>query len=87
MPVLEEDPGRAVIYGISYPESKVTRNLVSDIGTVDSGSFAIGLVHASVGNNPGHDTYAPCSLEELIQSGFRLLGSWPCSQPSNLARA
>ena len=70
VPVFDEDPGCAVIYGISYPESKVTRNLVSDIGTVDSGSITIGLVHASVGNNPGHYPYAPCSLEELIQSGF-----------------
>ena len=70
VPVFEEDPDRAVVYGISYPTRDVTRNLVSDLDTVDPSSFSIGLVHASVGNNPGHAPYAPCTLEDLVQSGI-----------------
>ena len=70
VPVSDEDPDRAFVYGISYPTSDVTRNLVSDLDTVDPGSFSIGLVHASVGNNPCHAPYAPCTLEDLVQSGI-----------------
>ena len=70
VPVSDEDPDRAAIFGISYPTREVTRNLVSDLDTVDPGSFSIGLVHASVGNNPGHAPYAPCTLEDLVQSGI-----------------
>ena len=70
VPVSNEDPDRAVIYGVSYPTREVTRNLVSDLDMVDPGSFSIGLVHASVGNNPGHAPYAPCTLENLAQFGI-----------------
>ena len=70
VPVFVEDHDRAVVSGISYPTRDVMRNLVSDLDTVDSDSFSIGLVHASVGNNPGHAPYAPCTLEDLVQSGI-----------------
>ena len=69
VPVSETDPGRAVIHGISYPRRDVTENLVSRLGRVDPGPFSIGLLHTNVGNDPGHAPYAPCSLNDLRQSG------------------
>ncbi len=68
-PVFPGEPGRAVVHGISYPTRVVTDNLVERLGEVDPGPFTIGLIHANVGNNPDHDPYAPCSLEDLRRSG------------------
>ena len=64
-----EDPDRALIHGISYRKRDVTENLALRLGNVDPGPFSIGLVHGNVGNNPEHGAYAPCSLDDLAQSG------------------
>ena len=37
---------------------------------MDPAAFTIGLLHANVGGNPDHDLYAPCSLDDLAQSGI-----------------
>ena len=67
VPVFEDDPKRAVVHGISYPKRDVYENLVSRLTDVDSNTFSIGLMHANVGNRPGHDPYAPCSLDDLVR--------------------
>ena len=64
-----EDPDRALIHGISYRKRDVTENLALRLGNVDPGPFSIGLLHGNVGNNPEHGAYAPCSLDDLAQSG------------------
>ena len=70
VPVFENDPGRAVVHGISFPRRDVAENLVSRLGDVDSDAFSIGLLHTNVGGNPGHAPYAPCSLDDLRRSGI-----------------
>ena len=57
----------AYIQGISYPERDEHRNL-SELFSRTSDSFHIGLLHANVGNDTGHEPYAPCSTEDLIRS-------------------
>ncbi len=69
VPVFEDDPDRAVVHGISYPQRDVTENLVHRLGRVEPGPFSIGLLHANVDNDPNHPAYAPCSLDDLVQSG------------------
>ncbi len=69
VPVFEEDPNRVLVHGISYPKRDVTKNLALRLGNVDPGPFSIGLVHGNVGNDTGHAAYAPCSLDDLAQSG------------------
>ena len=69
MPVFE-DPNRALIHGISYPKRDVTENLARRLGKVDPGPFSIGLLHANVSNDPNHEAYAPCSLDDLAGSGI-----------------
>ncbi len=69
-PMFVDDPSRAVVYGISYAQQVVNRNLVSELDIVESGPFAIGLLHANVGDKPGHAPYAPCSLEDLERTGI-----------------
>lgn len=70
VPVFPDDPQRAVVHGISYPTREVRDNLVPRLGPVDPDVFSIGLMHANVGNNPDHDPYAPCSLEDLRSKGI-----------------
>ena len=70
VPVFADEPDRAVVHGISYPTRDVYDNLALRLGWVDDGPFSIGLMHANVDNNPGHDLYAPCSLDDLVRSGI-----------------
>ena len=70
VPVFPDAPERGLVYGISYPTRDVYHNLVARLGQVDSASFTIGLLHANVGGNPDHGLYAPCSLDDLAQSGI-----------------
>ncbi|MCE2439792.1 MAG: DNA repair exonuclease [Candidatus Latescibacteria bacterium] len=70
VPVLEDDPERAVVYGISYPMSEVSDNLALRLGPADSSTFSIGLVHANVDSDTKHLNYAPCSLDDLERSGI-----------------
>ena len=70
IPVFTEEPDRAVVYGISYPQREVRDNLIARFGKVESGVFSIGLIHANVGNNADHAPYAPCSLNDLANTGI-----------------
>lgn len=69
VPVFPDEPQRAVVYGISYPTRDVRENLVARLGTVNSEAYSIGLLHANVGNNTEHESYAPCTLNDLAMSG------------------
>ena len=70
VPVFMDEPDRAVVYGISYPQREVRENLVPRFGIVEPEPFTIGLLHANVDNNPAHDSYAPCSLKDLESTGI-----------------
>ena len=69
-PVFPDDPGRATVYGISYPRREVRENLSPHFRDLPSGGFNIGLLHANVGGNPDHDSYAPCSVADLEETGI-----------------
>ena len=74
-PVFPDDPERAAVYGISYPQREVRENLSPLFGGLfDSNArasgFNIGLLHANVGGHPGHDSYAPCSVADLADTGL-----------------
>ncbi len=69
VPVFTDSPDRAVIHGISYPNRVVSENLVRGLKRTDAAPFSIGLLHTNVGGNPEHAPYAPCSLNDLRQSG------------------
>ncbi|MCJ7594385.1 MAG: DNA repair exonuclease, partial [Desulfobacterales bacterium] len=59
----------ACIEGISYRERDERRNL-SLLFRRTSPEFHIGLLHANVGSDTGHEPYAPCSLEDLLKPGM-----------------
>lgn len=60
----------ADIYGISYPSQDVRQNLARDFHREAGSRFAIGLLHCNVGQDTGHEPYAPCSLDDLIGAGM-----------------
>jgi DNA repair exonuclease SbcCD nuclease subunit len=70
VPVFTNEPGRAAIYGVSYPTRDVRRSLIPGFGKAQPGVFSIGLLHANVNGNPNHEAYAPCTLAELAETGI-----------------
>ena len=59
----------ARIHGRSYPAAAVVENYAAEFRRGDE-PFAIGLLHANVGDRPGHGNYAPCSLDDLRATGI-----------------
>ena len=70
IPVIKNGETLAWIYGISYPQKEVNENLALKFKKDQEQGFAIGLLHTNVGQHPGHDNYAPCSLQDLISRDF-----------------
>ena len=70
VPVLRDGREIARIHGRSYPRSAVTENYAAGMRADPDAPFSIGLLHANVGNRPGHDNYAPCSVDDLRASGM-----------------
>ena len=68
-PIFPDEPERAMVYGISYPKKNVSENLSLRFTGVKS-EFSIGLLHANVGNNTGHDSYAPCTVDDLVMTNI-----------------
>ncbi len=69
-PLRADDPASPLVYGISYPTRDVRENLVPRFPAPQPGRAAIGLLHANVGANTGHEAYAPCTLEDLVRTGY-----------------
>ena len=70
-PVFLDEPDRAAVYGVSYPRREVCENLTPLFADAVAGSgYRVGLLHANVGGNPDHDSYAPCSVTDLAETGL-----------------
>ena len=59
-----------LIHGQSFTDGAVPANLASGYPRAVPGHFNIGLLHTSLAGNARHDTYAPCSLEDLRSKGY-----------------
>ncbi|MCH8107070.1 MAG: DNA repair exonuclease [Chloroflexi bacterium] len=68
--VFKDEPGRAAVYGISYPQREVRENLARQFVAAGPEAFSIGLLHANVDNNADHEAYAPCTLRDLEDTGM-----------------
>ncbi|WP_168120619.1 DNA repair exonuclease [Paenibacillus sp. HB172176] len=60
----------AYVYGISYGERAVLRNLAEEYAVSEEAPFHIALYHGNVGGDLQHDPYAACQLEQLTGSAF-----------------
>ncbi|HET8587609.1 MAG TPA: DNA repair exonuclease [Candidatus Limnocylindria bacterium] len=70
IPVTRDGIEIARVYGLSYDRPAVTANLAAGFRRESDAPFAIGLLHANVGDLPGHGNYAPCSVDDLRRSGM-----------------
>jgi len=70
IPVRRGDEVIAEIYGVSYPSQDVRENLARNFHRQPDSPFAIGLLHCNVGQDTGHEPYAPCSLDDLVGAGM-----------------
>ena len=61
---------QAIVHGISFPHRDVKSNLARKFKATAPSSFQIGLLHCNLGNNAEHENYAPCSLEDLVNTGL-----------------
>ena len=70
-PQTAELPGLPVaLHGMSFPNRAVEENLVPLYPPAVPHKFNIGILHTSLSGAPGHDTYAPCKLSDLLAKGY-----------------
>lgn len=58
------------VHGQSFADGAVPGNLASAYPGAVPGHFNIGLLHTSLAGNSRHDTYAPCSIDDLRSKGY-----------------
>ena len=58
------------VHGISFAKPHAPDSLLPRFTAPAPDSVNIGMLHTSLGGAPGHDRYAPCSVPELMTSGF-----------------
>lgn len=59
------------IHGQSFPSRTVADDLTQHYPQGDPALFNIGLLHTSLNGRPGHETYAPCTLDALRSKGYQ----------------
>ena len=70
VPLDPNEPDAVVVYGVSFPQQDVRENLARRFQRDTRHLYAIGLLHANVGGDSGHEPYAPCTVEDLERSGM-----------------
>ncbi|MGE0144483.1 MAG: exonuclease SbcCD subunit D [Planctomycetota bacterium] len=68
--VFEHVPTGTRLIGRSFANAAETRNLAASYPRRTHGSFTIGVLHTALSGRPGHDTYAPCTVEDLRGLGY-----------------
>jgi len=58
------------VHGQGFAERAVTDDLAAAYPRALEGFVNLGLLHTCAGGRPGHDPYAPCRLETLLDKGY-----------------
>ena len=66
----EPEQWPVAIHGMSFPNRSVDENLVPRYPKPVPGKFNLGLLHTSLSGCEGHDTYAPCTVADLVAKGY-----------------
>jgi DNA repair protein SbcD/Mre11 len=67
---VELDEHGVAIHGQSFPTKSVIDDLGRGYSEPLSGLFNIGLLHTALNGRPGHDNYAPTTVEALVAKGY-----------------
>jgi DNA repair exonuclease SbcCD nuclease subunit len=70
---IDRAPGRfpVAIHGLSFAKPQAPESLLRQYAVPVPDTVNIGIMHTSLGGSAGHDLYAPCSVADLRQTGFR----------------
>ena len=74
------------IHGQSFPSRAVSDDLTRHYPQGDPGLFNIGLLHTSLNGRPGHEPYAPCTLDALRSKGYQYWALGHVHQREEIAR-
>ncbi|HET9953185.1 MAG TPA: DNA repair exonuclease [Polyangiaceae bacterium] len=58
------------IHGQGYSKPKVTEDLADTYPAPVPGALNLGLLHTALDGREGHDAYAPCRVEALLNKGY-----------------
>lgn len=58
------------LHGQSFRQRDITDNLALTYPEPVAGAFNIGVLHTAVGGMGGHENYAPCTLNDLVNKGY-----------------
>ena len=61
---------RIALHGRSFPRRLVDPNFVASYPARREGWFNIGLLHTALDGSRGHESYAPCGVEDLKRFGY-----------------
>ncbi|MFK8080186.1 MAG: exonuclease SbcCD subunit D [Granulosicoccus sp.] len=68
---MEQLPGSDVwIHGVSFSEKTAEKSLLGQFSTPIPEAVNIGMLHTSLNGSASHDVYAPCTVQDLIDTGF-----------------
>jgi len=65
------DDINVAIHGQSFPSRIVSEDLTQHYPQGEYGLFNIGLLHTALTGRPGHEPYAPCTLDALRSKGYQ----------------
>ena len=69
-PVERDGKRLAVVHGVSFARRDTRENLALRFERGDGHGLHVGLLHCQVGSNPEHESYSPCSLDDLLKAGM-----------------
>lgn len=64
------DELQVAVHGQSFAKKAVTTNLVQAYPPATPGKFNIGLLHTSLTGAEGHESYAPCMIQDLLNLDY-----------------
>lgn len=75
-----------VIHGRGFPNRAVPENLARDYPMAIPGKFNVGVLHTSLTGRANHDSYAPCSEQDLRDKGYGYWALGHSHQPEVVSR-
>src|SRR5574344_537022 len=61
---------KIAVHGQSFKTQSVTDNLAKQYPQKVDGYFNIGVLHTSLDGRVGHDNYAPCTINDLVNKNY-----------------
>ncbi len=61
---------QAAVHGVSFSKRSTPKSLLDKYPAPVSDCFNIGMLHTSLTGSDGHNNYAPCTVEQLINMGY-----------------